>query len=340
MGTVPVLKGGQGAGKGIIINQFLAAIIGPASFLQCLDMNELTGNFSGEAIKTNLLCFLDEATFSGDKKQANILKGLISEPTRKFELKHVNAVRIANFSNLIVASNYDCMVRVEKDERRFLCLEVDSRFSGPQTPQAREYFDALAAVPVTAVAYYLYNRDISAFANVMRSVPSTAYTRHQKMINLESPVAFVHQLLDDGTHFDDYGAGTVVSKDQLMEEYKNFCKGDKFTRQVGKSDFFKELNRVVGSSNVATSRPTVTGGHRGSSVCIKSQAVARGNFLKEVKEKSWNWSTDISRPLPTSEARPPRISFAETELAKSYKNGNRGFTVQEPWPGMMGSDSE
>ena len=336
MMTAPVLKGGQGAGKGIIINQFLAAIIGPASFLQCLTMDELTGKFTGEAIKTNLLCFLDEATFGGDKKQASVLKGLISEPTRKFELKHVNQVTIANYSNLIVASNYDTMVRVEKDDRRFLCLEVDSRFSGPQTEESREYFDKLGAVSVAAVAYYLYNRDISEFHKTMRSVPSTAYTRHQKTINFESPLAFVHELLDEGSHFDEEGVGEDVCKNQLFSEYGRFCDTDKFSKKVVKGDFFKELHRIVGRDNVVTSRPT-TNGRRYHSVRIKSQAVARQNFCNEVKEQpeTWTWSTSIDVPVPDVV---PCVQFSEAELAKTFKNGGQVIVVQDAWPGMDDAD--
>ena len=46
--------------------------------------------FQSEKVKTNLLTFLDECTFAGDKKQASQLKGLLSEGTRKWEAKFLN----------------------------------------------------------------------------------------------------------------------------------------------------------------------------------------------------------------------------------------------------------
>jgi hypothetical protein len=83
-----VMVAGQGAGKGIFV-QMIGAILGSAHFIQEINMDNVTGTFQSAKWKTNFLGFLDEATFSGDKKQANMLKGLTTETTRKHNDREV-----------------------------------------------------------------------------------------------------------------------------------------------------------------------------------------------------------------------------------------------------------
>jgi hypothetical protein len=195
MGTAPVLKGGQGAGKAFIV-QLLGEILGAEYFVGVRNVDDVTGAFQEDKAKTNLLTFLDECTFAGDKKQSSVLKGLLTEKKRKWEAKFVNPVRIANHSNYIVASNYDQIVYVEEDDRRWFCVEVDSKYAGPQTPESKKYFDALGKVPAAAFAKFLYARDISKFNP--RAPPSTEYQKHQKMIHFGSVTAFVELALRRG----------------------------------------------------------------------------------------------------------------------------------------------
>ena len=66
-------------------------------FISATSLDAVTGTFQEERMKTNLLTFLDECTFSGDKRQSSILKGLLSEAWRKWEAKFINPIRIRNF---------------------------------------------------------------------------------------------------------------------------------------------------------------------------------------------------------------------------------------------------
>jgi hypothetical protein len=181
--TAIVLKGGQGAGKGIII-QKLAQIIGNTHFIHMTDVDDLLGQFQNEKFLTNLLTFVDECTFAGDKKQASKLKAHMSESTRKYEQKFVNALYIKNLSNHIFATNYENTVDVEKDDRRWVMLELLDIWAGVQNATSQAYFKALLNVPAEAVAYMLYHRDISNFNP--KQIPQTAYQRHQKELNFDT----------------------------------------------------------------------------------------------------------------------------------------------------------
>ena len=73
IGVIITIKGAQGAGKGCII-QLLATIFGHASFHHVQDIQHILGNFNSDQEQTNLLTFIDEAIFAGNKQQTQKLK--------------------------------------------------------------------------------------------------------------------------------------------------------------------------------------------------------------------------------------------------------------------------
>ena len=251
--ATPVLKGGQGAGKGIIV-QMLGDILGGEHFIAATRLESITGNFQEEKIKTNLLTFLDECTFAGDKKQSSVLKGLLSEQYRRWEAKFVNPIRVKNHSNFIVASNYDEIVLVEHDDRRWFCLEVDSKYAGPQTPESAAYFNRLASVDVRHFAHFLYSRDISKFNP--RAIPSTSYHRHQKLLNFDTVTTWIEKVLRDGQldvdelDYQDKGElsadkSTSFEKNLIFQSYHYSKAADsKYKNKVGDKAFFKKLYAI------------------------------------------------------------------------------------------------
>jgi hypothetical protein len=192
MCAVPAMKAGQGAGKGMMV-QPLARILGIDHYYQVTNLDYLTGNFQQEKLKTNLLTFIDECTFSGDKKQQGQLKGLITEDTRQLNIKFINPITIRSCTNFIIASNYEQIVLVEKDDRRYLILSVDSRWVGPQTKESELYFNRLRAVDDKAIAHFLYNYDLSNFNP--KSIPQTEYQKYQKRINFDTAEEWICTLL-------------------------------------------------------------------------------------------------------------------------------------------------
>jgi hypothetical protein len=325
MGTAPVLKGGQGAGKGILI-QKLGTILGQEHFISVLSLDAVTGTFQEEKVKTNLLTFLDECTFAGDKRQASILKGLLSEDMRKWEAKFLNPIRVKNHSNFIVASNYDQIVHVEQDDRRWVCLKVDNRYSGPETAESRTYFNALGAVDPRAFAWLLYHRDITTFRS--RAIPPTQYGREQKTINFESPVAFVEHILrktsiqvtdprrpqtqktrivrthDGHDHVEQStveevqrdlvhillaGKTTKVPKCDVAAAYALFAKtatGQTYKHSVGERLLFQKIRELTGASTDLKVGPK---GAQVPSVGFPPLSKAREAFGKAMHEPTWEW---------------------------------------------------
>ena len=246
-----VLKGGQGAGKGLII-QKIAEILGMEYFIHSTNVEEITGSFQEAKIVTNLLTFLDECAFSGDKKASSMLKGIMTEETRHFNQKFVNPVRVKNCSNYIAASNHEHMIAYEKDDRRYLMIEVDSKYSGPQTTESAAYFDKIQQTSVHALAHFFYNRDISKFNP--RNIPRTKYGRFQKILNFDSAQNWVYEFLKQGylplpPHrvkivLSEIGE-TVIPKDDLTESYL-YMPTQAYRPKYGKEQFLKTIYDALG----------------------------------------------------------------------------------------------
>ena len=306
--TTPVLKGGQGAGKGIIV-QKLGEIIGSAHFMSTTRLDTVTGQFQEEKVKTNLLTFLDECTFAGDKRQSSILKGLLSEEWRRWEGKYVNALTIQNFSNFIIASNYDRIVSVESDDRRFLCLEVDSRWvTGAQTTESKVYFDALAAVNASHFAYFLYNRDITDFNP--RKAPSTEYQHFQKKLNLDSCMCWIEDTLQNGEFALLNGTGNEKEVDMMELRFENALDRhekvrllkttvfDSYRAYTGRGD--QRFGGVLKDAAVAKKLKIIgarscKSGPRGEQrPCFEFDMLGklRESFAKAVCEANWSWNDE------------------------------------------------
>lgn len=304
MSVVPALKGGQGVGKGIAIGK-IGAILGDLHFLQVLATEMLTGQFQQDKLKTNLLTFLDECTYAGDKKTASRLKGLFSEDTRLINTKYVNAYQVKNTSNHIIAGNFDSLVLVESDDRRFFCLNTDNKFAGVQTEESARYFNLLGSVDIKHIAYYYYNRDISKFN--YRQRPSTEYLRVQKKENLSHEIAWLEECLQTGRLCDfdlcdfdrdncEHGIGLFgsdISEKTVYISYQRFAQQPSRRFQgtpVSKAALRRTLANVLNGEF-----RTRYAGARGQQVhmyMFGEWEICRNRFCAYVKESDWHWETE------------------------------------------------
>ena len=83
-GVALVIRGKQGVGKGVFVNEF-AQLFGPHS-IQVAQSSQLVGNFNAH-LRDKLLVFADEAFWAGDKRAEGALKALVTEDTMPIEMK-------------------------------------------------------------------------------------------------------------------------------------------------------------------------------------------------------------------------------------------------------------
>ena len=295
MVTTPVLVGPQGAGKGVIVH-LLGALLGSEHYIHSNDMKDVVADFQPDKAKTNLLWFLDECLFSGNKQQASQLKALISEPTRRWSAKYVNPIEIKNCSNYIIASNSHTAASVDGDDRRFLCLEVESTYAGPETPEIAAYIKRIRDIPLECVAHYLYNRDISQFNP--RAIPNTDYKRFQKAINFTSDQSWISKSLSDGCFRGCYDKGThdtldwekgggIMSKASLFDSYKAHASdpSHKFNAVLNERVVFKTLKKMTG----AQSEKIQIDGKRVCCMVFETLPESREAFKKAVHDENWSF---------------------------------------------------
>jgi hypothetical protein len=216
-----------------------------------------------------------------------------------------------------VASNYDQIVYVEEDDRRWFCLEVDSKYAGTQTPESKLYFDKLLAVPAGAFAKALYEHDLAGFNP--RAPPSSSYQRHQKAINFGTVTSFVERALRSGSFaeeaecdLDDWeamhdldsedaaedageDAGEDVGEDVMIrplqkkavyESYKLFCSGRNLRRMEIDTAFWKKVRELL--PGFVESRSLRALGRK-RMVTFPPLTECRANFIAAIHEKEWHW---------------------------------------------------
>ena len=187
-----VIRGGQGTGKGTMINPY-GALFGP-HYVHITDPKHLTGNFNAH-LQQACVTFADEAFFAGDRRHDGKLKGLITEPSIVIEPKGVGSYTVPNRLMIFMASNNDWVIPVDADARRYFVLNAsDAR------KQDFAYFNAvreeLANGGDRALLYFLLNRDLTGF-NV-RDIPKTAALADQKARSRRGVDLLVELLIEEG----------------------------------------------------------------------------------------------------------------------------------------------
>ena len=140
-----VLRGGEGTGKGTLAKALLR-LFGSHGFTTA-SAEHLTGRFNGH-MRGCVFMFADEALYAGNKRDASVLKALVTEPVLAVEAKYRNAGQVPNFLHLMMASNADWVIPASLDSRRFFVLEVSPKRATTQAPTPLERASVSAKVEI------------------------------------------------------------------------------------------------------------------------------------------------------------------------------------------------
>lgn len=237
-GTAIALRGKQGTGKGIFVNNF-GKIFG-SHYLQVTQQDQLVGKFNLH-LATSILVFCDEGFWAGNKQAEGALKAIITEPTIMCEPKGVNAFKVDNHINLIMASNNDWVVPAGYEERRFLVLDIAETYQ-----QDHKYFKALADEMDNggreAMLYDLLRMDTTK-AN-LRQAPKTQALLEQIEATMDSAGKFWFECLESGHLGNAVGEfGGFVATKSLHAVYTEFARNLNDRHPLVSSPFIKQLNK-------------------------------------------------------------------------------------------------
>lgn len=122
--TAPVIIGRQGVGKSLLVAYF-GAILGD-NYTVITNEEHIYGRFTGHLSNT-LLLHSEEALWGGEKRHRSIIKSLITDATRIFERKGIDAHQVQNYLRLILTSNEQHAAPVETGDRRFTVIDMGAR---------------------------------------------------------------------------------------------------------------------------------------------------------------------------------------------------------------------
>jgi len=290
-GVALVIRGKQGVGKGVFVNEF-RRLFGPHS-IQVTQTSHLVGNFNAH-LRDKLIVFADEAFWAGDKRAEGALKAMVTEDTMPIEMKGVDVQNASSYVRLIMASNNDWVVPASVDQRRFVVMEVSNA-----RMQDSAYFKALRDQMEQggrqALMQFLLDRDLSGVD--LRRIPRTDALAEQQLRSLDSVGQWLYAALDAGG-FEEQGAGGVAEFRSWPTElaitevhacYLFYCKRHSYPRPVPSSAMGKRLKEILPS--VEKRRITI-GKRRNSAYIFTSLDDTRDEFVKVNRLTSIRWEED------------------------------------------------
>lgn len=195
-GVAIVMRSGQGYGKGSLMKPF-SSIFG-VHYMHSTNSKDISSNFNA-VLENKLMVFFDEA-FAGTNQATDILKGLITEDKLRIERKGFDTYFVDNYIRIVMASNRENIIRFEKDERRYLYIDVPE-----SNKQSIDKFDKYYAWEKNGGAEklfgYLKNLNIENFNP--RVAPKTNELNSVKMYSFSGSEQILYHILNDENSFNE-----------------------------------------------------------------------------------------------------------------------------------------
>lgn len=146
---MPVLEGGKGTGKGLILSVIKNHVLG-AENCSIINSNEILSEYNGWAFDRQLI-HIDEMYITGKNAKAcmNTQKSLITEDVVTRREKYLTVAALPNYAAFIALTNHRDALRYA-DERRYYAIispiRTDKDLDLRGFKSSREYFDYLASL--------------------------------------------------------------------------------------------------------------------------------------------------------------------------------------------------
>lgn len=243
--TALVFKGKQGAGKGVVLSQFVE-IFGTHG-IQIASRDHLTGKFTGH-LKLVVFLYADEAYYPGDKEVEGTLKNLISEDVVMREAKFISPTLEKNRLHIVMSTNNEWVIPASLDSRRFFINEISNKYAKNEISdnQRKIYFDNLWSEMNKggreAMLYDLLNIDLTNW-HPRDNVPITLELKRQQQMSVPWADRTIRDFIEDGEFPGEYtSAKQYEVKAKELYDYINLQYSDgKKSSMNAKWDVFKKL---------------------------------------------------------------------------------------------------
>ena len=248
--TALVLIGKQGTGKNTFV-EIIGHLLGN-HFVQVTGIEQLLGRFDFHHAQAILL-FANEALWGGDRRSLGRLKTLITEKEVLVEQKYKDAVPLRNYRRLILASNEDFPVHLDRDDRRFFVLNISDK-----KKEDSVYFDKLCHWAENggyeSLLHYFLNYDLTQFN--IRAIPQNKAAFNLKIQSAPSAEKYFFYIFSDGQfHLKvpdiqlNLKNSTTITRRDLYNDYSHWCEAQKIRDIADKVNFGKALKKIFPKLN-------------------------------------------------------------------------------------------
>lgn len=189
-GIAMVIKGVQGSGKSIFCSFFGNCVIGKRYFVSTNESEQVVGKFN--AITENKMYIVcDEiSNFGGLHTSNNKLKGMITETEQSVEKKHHDPIKTFNAVRYCFLTNNPWPVRVEGNDRRYLCIETSKQKKGNSAYFTRLTNHTTKNVGCHFFHYLAFRKEELKKWDVM-NIPMTKFRYALMSLSLPSAIRFI-----------------------------------------------------------------------------------------------------------------------------------------------------
>lgn len=240
IGTVPVLSGVPGVGKGVLAHAY--GSLWGRHYTTITHESHVSGRFNSHLFGRRFI-FIDEGMWGGNRQDAGMIKTRVTEPYITMEAKGFDPIRVRNRSIYMISSNEASIVPADIADRRWQIFDV-----GDRNKEDHRYFAALQKQldegGREGMLYDLLNRDIAAGPDPRRTI-KTAGLFEQILRAQGAEFRYLFQILDDGLLPQPNAPGNGQGKTTIRameEELRVSQPGGKF---VQRRNFGKYLNGII-----------------------------------------------------------------------------------------------
>ena len=258
IGITVLLVSPQGTGKNMFIAFFGQAVLGKQYFVTTEDIEDICGKH-GQDMANHLLLHFEEASGKDCFAAANKLKSRITAETIRCEPKGVDKMEVTNACRLILSSNNNTPVKIELEDRRYVCFKCSTDQIGNTS-----YFNSLGqwmTKDVNAAAFFRYLAEMDICQVDWRNDrPKTELYKDLRDVNVPLEALFLHDLVYTPSSGGERGEQNVLSFSgaDLLEKFEEFfkkaCPGHKFERTA--NAFSRTIQNFEGVTRNRKVRPT------------------------------------------------------------------------------------